>query len=111
MYYYADMHNGSDTNYVQRWTFRVFEKKSKGWASLQVIRIDDLEDDIVEIHDLEDEMICKARSKIIDGVSTFLLNMPNVEKGLRIALTPSPEIVPLTLSNIKTVIFYGKGLP
>ena len=117
MYYYADVYTDTDSSSAQRWTYTLHEKSSKGWVKLQLIRIDIIENDILMTHTIQESdiddigLLFSARSKMVNDKSTYLLNIPNVERGIRIALTPTPEIVELTLTNIIPVIFYGNGLP
>lgn len=118
MYYYADLYINTNDKSAQRWNFIIIEKRDKGWAKALLVRIDEVKDGILQTHVIDqydkDNLnlpIFRARSKIIYGVNTYIMNMPKVERGISVGLIPSNEIIPLTMENVNHIVFYGNGLP
>ena len=112
MFYYGDLYQDVNNAEAQRWTFIVSEMGAAGWAKLQLVQIDAIEGGVLVSHVNKEEIILRrARLKVIDGVPTYLLNMPEAKKGVCVALIASPEILPLTLENVKPLVLYGNGLP
>ena len=117
MYYYADLYINDEHTSAQRWNFIIIERGNKGWAKAQLVRIDEITDGIINIHDMaEDDMrdskllIFRVRSKKVSGINTFVMHMPEVERGISVALIPTSEIIPLAIENVNPIVFYGNGL-
>lgn len=120
MYYYCDI-GPCDDNSLIRITFLIIEKRGAGWAKLRIIRIESLAEGCdVEINDCSDitgenhkdiKLITFiARTKLINGAETYLINYPAIEPGFRIALKATEGFVGLKEDNFIPSPFYPSGL-
>lgn len=120
MYYYGDIGPCDDQSLI-RITFVVIEKRGAGWAKLRIVRIESLAEgcqveindcsDITDEHDTNIKLITFiGRTKLINGVETYLINYPAIEPGFRIALKATEEFVALKDDNFIPSPFYPSGI-